>query len=113
MRHGVWTVIAATLAVAGGPVSGAEKPAVTGELKKWHNVTITFDGPETSEDAAPNPFTDYRLTVTFSQGSRRVAVQGYYAADGRAGMTGAAKGGKWRAHFVPDSAGRWSYAASF
>jgi len=101
------------VAVASGAAFGAEKPTVTGELKKWHNVTITFDGPETSEDAAPNPFTDYRLTVTFSQGLRRIAVQGYYAADGRAGFTGGDKGGKWRVHFVPDSAGRWSYAASF
>lgn len=87
--------------------------AVTGELKKWHNVTITFDGPQTAEDAAPNPFTDYRLTVTFTQGSRRVVVCGHYAADGSAAETGAERGGKWRVHFVPDSIGTWTYAASF
>jgi len=88
-------------------------PAVTGELKLFHRVTITFDGPEAAEDATPNPFTDYRLTVTFTHGKRRVVVPGFYAADGDAGQTGAAKGGKWRVHFVPEAEGRWQYAASF
>jgi hypothetical protein len=29
---------------------------VTGELRKWHTVTVSFDGPDTSEQAPPNPF---------------------------------------------------------
>jgi len=89
------------------------EPAVTGQRKKWHNVTLTFDGPATSEGATPNPFTDYCLTVTFSQGEKKVVVPGYYAADGRAGETGAAKGTKWRVHFVPEATGTWAYVASF
>ncbi|MCK4958896.1 MAG: hypothetical protein KAT00_05840, partial [Planctomycetes bacterium] len=40
------------------PVVGAQ---TNGELKKWHKVTLTFDGPKTSETAEPNPFLDYRL----------------------------------------------------
>ena len=36
---------------------------VSGELKRWHPVTLTFDGPSTSEQDAVNPFRDYRLTV--------------------------------------------------
>lgn len=86
---------------------------VTGELRKWHAVTVTFRGPDTGETAAPNPFRDYRLNVTFAQGERRCVVPGYYAADGRAAETGADAGNVWRAHFAPDAEGRWTYVASF
>ncbi len=85
---------------------------ITGELKQWHNVTVTFDGPRTSETASPNPFLDYRLNVTFAQGSKRYRVPGYFAADGNAAETGATEGDKWRVHFVPDAPGVWNYRAS-
>ena len=39
---------------------------ISGELKKWHPITLSFTGPETSESASTNPFTDYRLEVTFT-----------------------------------------------
>ena len=29
--------------------------AVAGELKRWHKVTLTLDGPATSATATPNP----------------------------------------------------------
>ena len=99
--------------VGASGVWGAGRPAVSGELRKWHKVTVTFRGPQTSEDAAANPFRDYRLNVTFSKGNRRYVVAGYYAADGNAGQTGAASGNKWRVHFAPDAEGKWSYAVSF
>ncbi len=86
---------------------------VTGELKKWHKVTVTFDGPSSSESAGVNPFRDYRLNVTFTRGSRSLTVPGYYAADGNAGESSAAAGTKWRVHFSPDEEGSWTYAASF
>jgi hypothetical protein len=80
---------------------------------KWHRVTVTFDGPETSETATPNPFRDYRLVVTFTNGSKKRVVQGYFAADGTAGESSAADGNQWRVHFAPDAVGRWTYQASF
>jgi hypothetical protein len=86
---------------------------ISGELKKWHKITLTFDGPETGEDAEPNPFRDYRLNVTFAKGKKRHVVPGYCAADGNAGQTSATSGNKWRVHFVPDETGRWTYTASF
>ena len=88
---------------------------VSGELRKWHKVTVTFDGPQTSETADPNPFTDYRLNVTFThQGSgESKVVPGYYAADGDAANTSADSGNKWRVHFAPDTVGTWEYRASF
>jgi hypothetical protein len=80
----------------------------------WHRVTLTFDGPRTSEDAAPNPFRDYRLNVTFTHSSgAKYTVPGFYAADGDAAETSAKAGGKWRVHFTPDRTGAWSYTVSF
>ncbi|MFW2374927.1 MAG: DUF5060 domain-containing protein, partial [Cellulophaga baltica] len=37
-----------------------------GELKRWHKVSLTFNGPNTNETATPNPFSDYRLEVVFT-----------------------------------------------
>ncbi len=46
---------------------GDGKGAVSGELKQWPNVTLTFDGPFAHErDSEPNPITDVRLNVTSS-----------------------------------------------
>jgi len=86
---------------------------ISGELKKWHKITLTFTGPDTSENAEPNPFRDYRLNVIFAKGKNRYVVPGYYAADGNAAESGASAGNKWRVHFVPDEDGQWSYTASF
>ena len=86
---------------------------ISGELKTWHKVTITFDGPQTGETAVPNPFMDYRLTVTFSNKEKVYVVPGYYAADGNAANTSADRGNKWRVHFAPDKTGRWNFSVSF
>jgi hypothetical protein len=88
-------------------------PVVSGDLIVWHTITITFDGPQTSETAEPNPFTDYRLDVVFKRGDKSIVVPGYYAADGDAGQTGAAQGNRWRVNLVPDAAGTWTYDAVF
>jgi hypothetical protein len=82
-------------------------------MQQWHAVTLIFNGPETNEISAPNPFLDYRLNVTFSRGGKRYVVPGYYAADGEAAHTSATAGSTWRVHFVPDETGRWEYIASF
>ena len=86
---------------------------VSGSLMLWHKVTLTFDGPDTSEDADPNPFRDIRLQVTFTKGARALTVPGYFAADGHAADTGATAGSKWRVHFMPDEVGEWTYDVSF
>lgn len=89
------------------------RPSVTGEMKKWQPVTVTFLGPELCEDGTPNPFTDFRLEVEFQQNDRKFAVPGYFAADGNAAETSATAGRCWRAHFMPDAPGRWTFRASF
>ena len=87
---------------------------LSGELMTWHKVTLTMDGPETSERATPNPFMDYRLDVTFTgSNGQAYVVPGFFAADGNAAITSATSGNKWRVHFAPDSVGDWSYKVSF
>ncbi len=109
----------AVLALKALPVSNVSVRAnpgdvqVSGELKVWHKITLTFDGPNVGEKALPNPFTDYRLDVTFTNGSKRYVVPGFYAADGDAANTSATHGNKWRVHFSPDETGVWEYRASF
>jgi hypothetical protein len=98
-----------------GPLAfgGMGEGTISGQLKKWHRITITFDGPMTSEDAEDNSFLNCRLDVTFTNGKKQYSVVGYYAADGDAGQTGATTGNKWRVHFVPDCEGLWTYSAIF
>jgi type 1 glutamine amidotransferase len=86
---------------------------VSGELRKWHKVTVSFEGPDFSENGAENPFRDYRLNVTFKNGSSTYTVPGYYAADGNAANTSANSGKIWKVHFSPDKIGTWTYEASF
>ena len=88
---------------------------VTGELKKWHRVSITWDGPNTSETNANNPFRNYRLNVTFTHpvSGKSYVVPGFFAADGNAANTSAQSGDQWRVNFAPDETGTWSFVASF
>ena len=88
-------------------------PTISGELKKWHKVTLSFEGPQTSEWAKDNPFLNYKLEVTFTQGNTSYTVPGYYAADGQAAESSAESGPIWRVHFRPDATGEWAYKASF
>lgn len=88
-------------------------PIISGELKKWHKITLTFNGPGTDEADAFNPFLNYRLNVTFKKGDISYLVPGYFAADGDAANTSATGGNKWRVHFAPDDTGTWTYNISF
>ena len=92
--------------------SNSKETQITGELRQWHKVTLTTNGPMASEsDTALNSFLDYRMTVTFTHesGSPSYKVPGYFAADGNAAETSAESGNKWRAHLSPDKPGFWNY----
>jgi hypothetical protein len=95
---------------------GDGKVEVSGEMKQWHKVTLTLDGPFAHElDKEPNPFTGYKMTVRFAHesGNPVYEVPGYFATDGNAAQTGADNGIKWRAHLSPDKTGKWTYEISF
>lgn len=111
------TVLAGWAALAPpGPSANTGMAQVSGELRQWHAVTLTLDGPRASEtDDAPNPFLDYRMEVTFTHdsGAPSYRVPGYFAADGDAANSSASSGDKWRAHLSPDKPGTWTYRVSF
>lgn len=96
--------------------AGSDQPPVSvqGDAMRWHPITLTFAGPDSSETASPNPFMDYRLDVTFTHknGSAHV-VPGYYAACGNAAETSCVDGNKWRVNFTPALTGEWAWQASF
>lgn len=95
---------------------GRSDVSISGELKQWHKVTLTIDGPYAREtDDNPNPFIDYRMTVKFTHESGKPSydVPGYFVADGNAVNTSSEAGNQWRAHLSPDKRGRWNYRVSF
>ena len=103
-------------APAGKQAPGTPDVSISGELKQWHKVTLTLSGPQADEaSAAPNPFMDYRMMVTFAHesGTPTYSVPGYFAGDGDAANSSATSGNKWRAHLAPDKSGRWTYRISF
>ena len=108
-------ILAATVAAGSSLLAPfSEAAEITGELKKWHKITLTFEHNQVfNERSNPNPFTDYRLEVTFSNGTETFVVPGYFAADGNAAETSATGGNKWRAHFSPNQVGQWNYEVSF
>lgn len=90
------------------------EPTVTGTLEPWRPITVSMTGPETSETAEQNPFSDHRVTVTFRSpdSGEVVVVPGFFAADGDAANTSAEAGNVWRARFSTGSVGRWVYTVS-
>ncbi len=103
------------LHAAGGTAGAVRQTDVTllGTLKRWHPITIRVEGPGVSETDAVNPFSDYRLDVTFRHEEEVYVVPGYFAADGLSHETSATSGNVWHAHFSPPHTGLWTYEVSF
>lgn len=80
---------------------------------RFQPITMDFEIESTSETASENPFTDYRLNVTFTNQNKQYKVPGFYAADGNAANTSADSGGLWRVIFTPPHPGKWTYHVSF
>lgn len=114
MKHSCARLVSCVLMLAAA-CPQAIGARISGELKQWHTVTLSFEGPHASETADPNPFLHYRLDVTFRHDAsgKTYRVFGYYAADGRAADSSAEAGRVWRAHFSPSQTGVWRYTASF
>lgn len=106
-----WVTTLCLLAACSQP----EKPGIkiSGELLTWHKITLTIPGPETAEYGQVNPFLDYRLEVTFTQGDQTLTVPGFYAADGNAAETSSQTGNVWMVRFRPGKPGSWNYQVRF
>ena len=104
--------VASVLTLAVSPAAPRVEPS---RAVRWQTVTVTFDGPESSEGGTPNPFLDYRMSVRFTHEASGYASAsaGFFAADGNAAETSAKSGNKWRVRFTPPKPGRWLWSASF
>ena len=91
--------------------AGNQQPNL--EVKKWEKLTLTFEGTPTSEQAADNPFLNYRLMVKFIHSNKTITIPGFFATDGNAAETSAEAGNVWKVHFRPDEVGEWKYEVSF
>ena len=102
------TTCLALFALQAGLIQAA---TVSGEGTKWFPITLDFDGPRASEtDDSPNPFLDYRLTVTLTAPSgASIVVPGFFDGDGQGNGTGSV----WRARFSANEVGEWRYVANF
>jgi hypothetical protein len=109
-------VLLVSTALAQQSASRLAAVSTSGELRQWHKITLTLDGPDISETAnSPNPFLDFRLSATFvhETGAPAYTIPGYFAGDGDAANSSATSGNKWRIHFAPDKTGRWDWHISF
>lgn len=82
-------------------------------INQYEKTTLSFEGPELSENGEDNPFLNYRLQVEFKLGDRILNIPGFFTADGNAAESSADHGTKWKVHFRPDTPGQWSYKVSF
>ena len=86
---------------------------ISGELKQWHKVEITFDGPNMDESNAAT-FSDNRLDVEFERpDGMKFWIAGFFAGGGNEADTGNGSGNKWRVRLNPDMEGQWSFTARF
>ena len=112
--HGWWMLALMFLSPAAA-LAQAPTATVSGELRRWHRVSVTMDGPAASATGTPNPFLDLRMDVTFTHPASGTTyrVPGFFDADGNAANTGATAGSKWSARLAPDQVGEWTYRISF
>ena len=93
--------------------SDGEQYTIDGELKTWHTLTISFKGPDVSEQGYPNPFLNHPLMVEFAVETDTFIVPGYFAADGNASESRATSGTIWQVRFKPNRSGKWTFKVSF
>ena len=92
--------------------ANAQQATISGELKQFHKLSLTWSGPQLTEEAST--FKNYRLNVEFTSPTGiKYTVPGYFAADGNAGESSAGTGNKWRCHFSALEPGQWTYSVSF
>ena len=92
--------------------SGNGDVKVTGELKQWHKVTLTLDGPFAHERDRPESVHRLRVhgDVHPRVGRAALPVPGI-SPPMATRPTLRRSGNAWRAHLAPDKPGRWDYSS--
>ena len=86
--------LAAIAPAASKAFASAIPSASHAPVPQWEVFELVLPGPSDG-----NPFTDVRLTATFTLGHRSTHVDGFYDGDGR-----------FKVRFMPDTEGQWSFA---
>ncbi len=99
------------LVLLGLAASSVQAGTVSGDRVKWSPITVDFTGVSANEtDTSPNPFLDYRLSVTFTAPSGQTfVVPGFFAGDGN----GSGSGNHWQVRFAASEVGTWQYRGVF
>jgi hypothetical protein len=84
---------------------------IIAEIETNRTLTLSFRGPNTSENDSVNPFLNYLLLVEFSNNESATMVRGFYAADGNAANSGSDSGAIWQVRFIPEVSGKWTFSA--
>lgn len=81
------------------------------ETKRNETITLSFNGPQTSEYDTVNPFLNFLLLVKFNNNGTETMIRGFYAADGNSANSGSDSGAVWQVRFIPEVTGKWTYSA--
>ncbi|WP_157366659.1 CBM96 family carbohydrate-binding protein [Aquimarina agarilytica] len=83
---------------------------ISGELKKWHKVTLSVDLPSANLNESANTFKNHRMDVVFTDpNGGKIRVPGYFAADGNAANSSSKSGKNFKAILRPYMTGAWKY----
>ncbi|OJJ17081.1 hypothetical protein BKI52_30675 [marine bacterium AO1-C] len=90
---------------------------ISGTLKKWHKITLTFTLPGANLSESSGTFRNNRMDVIFTRpDGTNIRVPGFYAAGGNAANVsgnGATNGTVYKAYLRADVTGSWSYRVLF
>ena len=111
--HGKISLLLLIISLVFQSCSEKKHYTLDGELKTWHTLTFSFNGPSLNEQSDQNPFLDYRLTAEFTSQDDTFLVPGFFAADGQASESSADSGNVWQVRFKPNKAGDWNFKVSF
>ncbi|MFZ5939581.1 MAG: DUF5060 domain-containing protein [Bacteroidota bacterium] len=113
MRKSAFLTLTLLLLISASCTYKHPQVKISGEYKLWHTLVFECKGNYTSEFDEVNPFLNYRLDVTFTNGDYSCVVPGYFAGDGDAGESGAHSGNIWQVKFTPGLTGHWTFKVLF
>ena len=83
---------------------------ITGELRKWHKITLNVDLPSSNLNENANTFKNHRMDVLFTDpNGKKIRVPGYFAANGNSANSSSKSGKTFKAILRPYMTGTWKY----
>ena len=106
MKHKLYLLLTALLSLT----NFLNAQEITGELKKWHKITLSVDLPSSNLNESANTFKNHRMDVLFTDpNGSKIRVPGYFSADGNAANSSSKSGKTFKAILRPYMTGPWKY----